>query len=1164
MAQPLNRRRFLHAAAAAGLLWAQPGPARSAVFPVRFRKPHPYERLFSYIEPGHDEFPAEKQAAEIAAHLRQLGRNRSLPLAKSFQGVSPNPARYQRVDEGVFQAEFNRSDFRFEEGLARWLDSLGPIRNPRFFVLPGNRVRYEISSAGANGLQYRVGLWEQTWDGGRLSRFSPLEETLVTSPKPLFQDATGFVFGNSPSFQQQMLRGVPYWRARLDSASGIDVYGNNGIAVGDLDNDGWDEVYVCQPGGLPNRLYKNRGDGTMEDITERAGVGVLDDTASALFVDLRNSGRQDLVVLTIHGPLLFLNQGDGRFHHKPKAFRFVTAPQGTFTGMAAADYDRDGRLDLYLCTYIYFQSEDQYRYPVPYHDAQNGPPNFLFRNQLTADGNGFFQDVTASVGLNHNNNRYSFAPAWCDYDRDGWPDLYVANDFGRNNLYKNEQGRFRDVAADAGVEDIGPGMSAAWMDYDGDGLPDLYVSNMWTDCGQRVIGDKAFSPGADTALQEAYRRHTKGNSLYRNRGDGTFEETGALEGVEMGRWAWAADALDLDNDGSPEIYITAGMLTNSSEKDLASFFWRQVVARSPLKKTVAPPYENGWNALNQLIREDYSWNGEEANVLYARRGGRFYDFSGVSGLDYAEDSRAFAATDFDGDGNLDLLLKSRRGPQVRALRNDWGAPRRSLAIQLRGTRSSRDAIGAWVEVAHARGRSLQVLPAGSGYLSQHTKRLYFGLGEDKTAATVRVRWPSGLVQEFHNLAAGFRYEIEEGSEELKRTPFLPRSTWAEPRATLLAENEPPAEPTWLLEPVPLPDRRQGPALLCLVAGESFAAPAGLPCQVVDLAREAPEVAACYALFRRYLLDYRTELRLPLLFLIDEHGWAHKVYPLVPMEKRLREDLRLIRESDRARLALPFPGRYFSRPHRNLFRLGAAFFWAGYPEQALIYLNEVVGRAPDNFKARLAIGQIHLEAGRYQLAREHLEKAIRLNPESPEAFNNLGGVEMAVGNYSAALRNFQKAMAVHPDLPFALVNAGQALGKLGNTREAEALFRRALELEPQDADAANHLGLLLAKQNREEEARKYFQLAIASRKDHAGAINNLGVLYAQTEKMQDAIAAFQYGLQVAPDDETMYLNLARIYVRLGERRKAADILQKLLERSPDSAPGRRALRELGGP
>src|SRR5207245_733045 len=161
--------------------------------------------------------------------------------------------------------------------------------------------------------------------------------------------------------------------------------------------------------------------------------------------------------------------------------------------IAAADYDGDGLIDVYLCCYVYFQGEEQYRYPSPYHDARNGPPNFLFHNE----GNLSFRDVTADSGMSQNNDRYSFAAAWCDYDGDGRPDLYVANDFGRNNLYRNiGGGKFRDVAHDAGVEDIGPGMSASWFDYDNDGRPDLYVSNMWSPAGLRLTAQKEFQPGA--------------------------------------------------------------------------------------------------------------------------------------------------------------------------------------------------------------------------------------------------------------------------------------------------------------------------------------------------------------------------------------------------------------------------------------------------------------------------------------------------------------------------------------------------------------------------------------------------------------------------------------------------------------------------------------------
>jgi Flp pilus assembly protein TadD len=1184
--KPMTRRRFLGTAASLGLYltndyWrlnaSAPPVSTSRVlqptpFPVHFRKRPPYESLLPYIEPGNDAFPVEKDAADIKFHLTRLAETRTLPFSNNFQGHSPVPVRYNRLAEGVYRAEFEPNRLisgvvDYQQALLQWLDLFGPIRSARFFVLPNNRVRYEISSEDSSGLHYRVGQWDQVWANGYLSRSTSVDETRTTSTKALFQDVTRSLFGGVDSFEQQMLRGVPYWRARLDSASGIDIYGENGIAVGDIDGDGWDEIYVCQPGGLPNRLYKNLRQKGMVDITDKAGVGVLDDSNCALFVDFRNRGVQDLVVLTNYSPLLFLNNGDGTFTFKPRAFRFASKPQGAFSGMAAADYDLNGLVDLYLCTYVYFQSEDQYRYPMPFHDAQNGPPNFLFRNELTSDGNGIFADVTDTVGLNQNNNRYSFAPAWCDYNGDGWPDLYVANDFGRKNLYRNDHGHFSDVAADAGVEDMGPGMSASWFDYDGDGRPDLYVSNMWTTAGQRVVESPSFTPTADGRLRAAYRRHTKGNSLYRNRGDGTFEETGSREGVEMGRWAWCSDGVDFDNDGTPEIFITTGMFTNSSEQDLESFFWRQVVSKSPKQKALAPEYEQGWDAQNELVREGFNQNAREPNVLYVRRGGQFHDFSGASGLDYADDSRAFVAVDLDGDGNLDLLLKSRLGPQIRALRNDCGGGRHVLAVQLRGTRSNRDAIGAVVEVKSGEFRNWQFIRAGSGYISQHTKTLHFGLQDKAVAEVLRIRWPSGSSQEIHNLDAGFTYLIVEGKSDVTRRPFLPREELPLSPAAIGA-NQPASEAIWLLEPVPLPEKRTGPGFLCLISGQKPVGPQpALPEKVqfefLDMAAASPDLAASYALFRKYLLDYRSNLVLPLVILIDERGLAHKVYPSIPSADVLSSDLIRLRDPGRIALALPFAGKYYTAPARNYFRMGAALLWAGYPEQAVLYLDETVRRMPDSFLAHLSLGQIHLGAGRAEAAREHLKRAIALNPDSPGAWNDLGGVEMLEGNYPAALADLKKTLSIKPDESSALINCGLVYTKLGNAEAAEQMFHRAIELDGTDAEAAGQLGSLLANQGRLDEARKYLQQAIAAKRDDEFAINNLGVVYMQMRKFDDAIAAFQYGLQVAPGNETVCLNLARAYIKAGDRSRARETVLRLLEQK-ESVPARKLLRQIEGP
>jgi hypothetical protein len=236
------------------------------------------------------------------------------------------------------------------------------------------------------------------------------------------------------------------------------------------------------------------------------------------------------------------------------------------TSAAVGDFDRDGWLDVYVCAYDFWTAGTTYDAPTPYYDATNGPPNQLYRNR----GDGTFEDVTAKSGMGVNNNRFSFAAAWGDYDGDGWADLYVANDFGRNNLYRNRgDGTFEDVAARAGVEDLGAGMSVAWGDYDGDGRLDLYVSNMWSSAGQRLTGHPGFAAvAAGREAHEAFQRQAKGNSLFRNRGDGTFEEVTAKAGVEFGRWAWGSGFLDYDNDGRLDLVVKNGYITGPDTHDL--------------------------------------------------------------------------------------------------------------------------------------------------------------------------------------------------------------------------------------------------------------------------------------------------------------------------------------------------------------------------------------------------------------------------------------------------------------------------------------------------------------------------------------------------------------------------------------------------------------------
>ena len=221
---------------------------------------------------------------------------------------------------------------------------------------------------------------------------------------------------------------------------------------------------------------------------------------------------------------------------------------------------------------------------------------------------------------------------------------------------------------------------------------------MWSAAGTRISTQEVFQKDAPEKVRALYRKHARGNSLFRSSGDG-FQDTSASAGVEMGRWAWSCDAWDFDHDGFPDLYIANGMVSGPVRDDLNSFFWRQVVANSPVEAKPSHDYEQGWNALNELIRSDGTWSGYERNVFYANnRDGTFSDVSGAVGLDFMEDGRAFALADFDHDGRLEVFLKNRNGPQLRILRNVMQDLAPSIAFRLRGGKSNRDAIGAAITV----------------------------------------------------------------------------------------------------------------------------------------------------------------------------------------------------------------------------------------------------------------------------------------------------------------------------------------------------------------------------------------------------------------------------------------------------------------------------------
>src|SRR5438876_4953947 len=1271
-----SRRSFLR-----GMRWAPllflPAPIRGICFPsVRHEQPgnrsasfpladfrltplypakSPLEDVLSRVVPGSDEYVTEKYAFEIMRLLGEWSEAlKSSPpdlavvakfLDASIEAGSLIPTQEKTLRSGngidVFRRSFSAnavaSRERFLQEMKNYLAPISRLETAEFEIVgiqetsgssPGVHIdiRYDLVGTRADMVREEcIGIWKTEWtrddsNAWRVIRWAASEENLSRTRGTVFIDITTHALGQTESYRNQMVHGVDYWRTVLDGACGIDVYGNNGLAVGDFDGDGLEDFYVCQPAGLPNRLYRNRGDGTFEDVTETAGVGVLDSTAGALFADFENKGRQDLLVVCGSGPLLFLNQGNGKYSLKRDAFQFARPPQGTFTHAAIADYDADGLLDIYFCVYSYYLGLDQYHYPAPYFDARNGPPNFLLHNE----GNAMFLDRTETAGLNVDNDRYSFACAWGDYNSDGLPDLYVANDFGRNNLYRNNGGgEFTAVSAEAGVEDVGAGMSATWFDFDNDGKPDIYSAAMWSGAGIRVSEQARFHEKDPENIRALYRQHARGNSLYRNQSNGKFKNIGNEAGVDMGRWAWCSDVWDFDHDGYSDLYIANGYISSpensaGDKSDLSSFFWRQLVAKSPQNQTPSLRYEQGWNAINELIRSDNSWSGRERNVFYANnRDGTFSEVSGTVGLDFLEDSRAFALADLDHDGRLEVILKNRNAPQLRILRNTMKDMGQSVAIRLRGQKSNRDAIGAAVTVEAEGHRQTKYLQAGSGFLSQHSKELFFGVGKVPGTVRASIRWPSGLTQAFEHLPVNHRIEIQEGSDKLVANPFqISPASFARTGKSLKLELLSSSAETWLIEPLSAPefslpdlgsekqDLRsfRGGALLL-----NFWATASPPCREqlrlfqkyqsilaanglrilginVDdanvgqasrslAAQEAlsfpnelatQQVAGIYNIIYRYLFDRRRDLPIPASLLLDKDGMIVKVYQGPVHPERLMEDLRSLpsTQAERNVKALPFVGvLYQGAFQRNDFTYGVAMFQRGYLEQAASSFKQVIAAKPEDPEAYYNLGTLYLRRNSLQDARHYLEQTVKLRPNHPEAWNNLGMVAAQEGRTDEAIRNFKQSLVLRPTYAIALANLGNIYRRQGDFEEGEKLLNRALEITPDDPEINYSLGMLYAQQNQLEQAARYLEKAVSLRPDYPDALNNLGVLFVRERRNADAEERFMTCIRVAPNFDQAYLNLARLYVNLEEKLKAKDVLLALLQQQPQHRVARQELEML---
>jgi enediyne biosynthesis protein E4 len=511
-----------------------------------------------------------------------------------------------------------------------------------------------------------------------------------------------------------------------------------GVSIVDFDRDGLLDIYVINSGeGSKNRLYRNMGDGTFKDVAEEMGVADWNKEGTgvcmgAVWGDFDNDGYEDLLIYKWGRPELFHND-------KGKGFTCVTEKANLPKWLNAnsaiwLDYDRDGHLDLFLAGYWpdelnLWKLDNTIMMPESFEYAKNGGRKYLLRNK----GDGTFEDVTRDMGIT--STRWTLAAAACDLCGSGYPDLFLANDYGVSELYVNKGGKgFVEIGERSGVgKTPKSGMNVSFGDIYNSGKLGVYVSNI-SARGNLVQGNNFWLRDEDATGEKTH-----------------FTNQANALNVELGGWSWGAQFGDLNNDGKLDLYLANGYISGDRNKDNYWFDYSKIAGAN---KLVIEDAKN-WPAMRGR-----SLSGYEQKCVWLNKGGNFVDVAPAIGVTDTYDGRAVAMADLWNRGMLDVVVANQKGPLL-VYKNTVNKDNQWVQFDLEGTKSNRSAIGARVRLFWNGRQQVQDVSGGSGYAAQNQHRLHFGLGADPKIEKVIIEWPSGQKQTIDSPEAGICHSIKE-------------------------------------------------------------------------------------------------------------------------------------------------------------------------------------------------------------------------------------------------------------------------------------------------------------------------------------------------------------------------------------------------------------------
>lgn len=509
----------------------------------------------------------------------------------------------------------------------------------------------------------------------------------------------------------------------------------SGAAWADYDNDGWEDLFVAneagplsmEPGDIEHSpahsaLFHNNGDGTFSEVSELAGVNLRTMAIAAAWGDYDNDGWPDLIVTNYGENNIFHNNGDGTFTDV-SVQAGISGENGFWAGASWGDFDRDGNLDLYVCGYVKYvqpkisESKSQYNVEVPVSinpSSFSAERNLLYRN----NGNGTFTEIGKAAKVDGGNGK-SLSAVWCDFDEDGWPDLYVANDVSDNVLFRNIEGlAFEEISRSAFVADYRGAMGIGIGDWDNDEDMDMFVTHWMAQ--ENALYSNLLSQLNNSATKAI------GQTRFMDEADRFGLGQIALDFIGFG-----TVFLDYDNDGLLDLFIANGSTFQQEDNP----------------KLLIP------------MKDQLFWNkGADEG---------FFDISSVSGDYFNQEfgGRGVASADYDNDGDVDLFIVNNDGPGI-LLNNDGGNINNWAKVHLIGTTSNKLAIGAKIRMVAGDLIQIRQVGAQGSYCSQNSLKEIFGLGDRTQIDTLQITWPLGLRQSLYNLPANELIQITEGASEL--------------------------------------------------------------------------------------------------------------------------------------------------------------------------------------------------------------------------------------------------------------------------------------------------------------------------------------------------------------------------------------------------------------